>query len=147
MKGEVNPADLFTKHLPSRERVEKLIELFGCEYRGGRAESAPLLRKKEKGGKENGPEEEVHATEDGGREVTVKEEAVQSEDFPWFNEYPTHDPSILPHEYDHADFDLFFPVATAPGALLETEVSDWDLNVPENATFIKHHGATRTRRS
>ena len=77
----------------------------------------------------------------------MREEAVQSEDFPWFNEYPTHDPSILPHEHDHADFDLFFPVAEAPGEIRETEIDDWNLNVPENVTFIKHRGAARTRRS
>ena len=41
--GEVNPADLFTKHLPSREKVHQLLGLFGCEYRSGRAAAAPLL--------------------------------------------------------------------------------------------------------
>ena len=45
VKGEENPADLFTKHLPSRDKVHSLVRLFGCEYRDGRAASAPLLRK------------------------------------------------------------------------------------------------------
>ena len=44
VKGEENPADLFTKHLPSRDKVHQLVRLFGCEYRSGRAASAPLLR-------------------------------------------------------------------------------------------------------
>ena len=44
--GEVNPADIFTKHLPSREKVHQLMSLFGCEYREGRAKSAPMLKKK-----------------------------------------------------------------------------------------------------
>lgn len=44
VKGEENPADLFTKHLPSKDKVHQLVRLFGCEYRDGRAESAPLLR-------------------------------------------------------------------------------------------------------
>ena len=42
--GEVNPADLFTKHCLSRARLEALVLLHGCEYLGGRAESAPLTR-------------------------------------------------------------------------------------------------------
>ena len=44
VRGEVNPADIFTKHLPSRDKVHQLLNLFGCEYREGRAVSAPLLR-------------------------------------------------------------------------------------------------------
>ena len=42
--GEVNPADLFTKHSLSRERLIKLVSLFQCSFRGGRAELAPRLR-------------------------------------------------------------------------------------------------------
>ena len=43
VRGEVNPADLFTKHLPSHDNILQLIKLFGCSYRDGRAASAPLL--------------------------------------------------------------------------------------------------------
>ena len=43
--GDVNPADLFTKHSLSRERLKNLVSIFNCHFRGGRAESAPLLRK------------------------------------------------------------------------------------------------------
>jgi len=42
--GEENPADLQTKHGLSRERLEKLVKLHGCSYRGGRSEIAPLAR-------------------------------------------------------------------------------------------------------
>ena len=31
VRGEVNPADLFTKHWPSREKIHQLMGLFGCE--------------------------------------------------------------------------------------------------------------------
>ena len=44
MRGEENPADLFTKHLVGRDRIHSLLRLFGCEYRGGRAGAAPLAR-------------------------------------------------------------------------------------------------------
>ena len=42
--GEENPADLLTKHSLSKERLLKLTALFGCHFRDGRAESAPLTR-------------------------------------------------------------------------------------------------------
>ena len=45
--GEENPADLLTKHSLSRQRLEDLVNLFGCRYLGGRAASAPQVRKGE----------------------------------------------------------------------------------------------------
>ena len=42
--GAVNPADLFTKHSLSRERLMKLTQLFNFNYLSGRAESAPKTR-------------------------------------------------------------------------------------------------------
>ena len=44
VRGELNPADLFTRHLSSEERVISLLKLFGCRYEGGRASGAPRLR-------------------------------------------------------------------------------------------------------
>ena len=45
VRGEVNPADLFTKHLSSNDRIQSLLAQFGCSYESGRAAGAPLLRK------------------------------------------------------------------------------------------------------
>jgi hypothetical protein len=45
--GDQNPADLLTKHSISRHRLEELTVLFGCRYLGGRAASAPQMRKGE----------------------------------------------------------------------------------------------------
>ncbi len=42
--GEVNPADLLTKHSLTRERLIGLTRLFELEFRGGRAASAPQTR-------------------------------------------------------------------------------------------------------
>jgi hypothetical protein len=42
--GEVNPADIFTKHSLSRDRLMSLTGLFDCQLRGGRAASAPETR-------------------------------------------------------------------------------------------------------
>ena len=44
VKGEDNPADLFTKHLVSRDRIYSLLKLLGCVYRDGRASKAPQMR-------------------------------------------------------------------------------------------------------
>ena len=45
VKGTENPADLFTKPLSSPTAVEGLLKAFGCEYRAGRPEGAPELRR------------------------------------------------------------------------------------------------------
>ena len=45
MRGEDNPADFFTKHLSSPDRIDSLLKLFGCSHRGGRSDLAPKLRK------------------------------------------------------------------------------------------------------
>ena len=42
--GEENPADLLTKHSISKDRLEKLVELYDCHFRQGRAQSAPARR-------------------------------------------------------------------------------------------------------
>ena len=42
--GSVNPADVFTKHSLTRERLMKLVRLFDVEFRGGRAASAAQTR-------------------------------------------------------------------------------------------------------
>ena len=43
--GEANPADLFTKHLESRAKLDKLVGLFICRFVDGRTESALALRR------------------------------------------------------------------------------------------------------
>ena len=42
--GEVNPADIFTKHSLSREKLMGLTRLFDAEFRGGRAANAAEMR-------------------------------------------------------------------------------------------------------
>jgi hypothetical protein len=50
VRGEENPADIFTKHSLSRDKLQQLVKLFGCHYRDGRAAAAPLLRKSQTSG-------------------------------------------------------------------------------------------------
>ena len=42
--GEETPADILTKHSLSKERLDKLVVLFDCQFKGGRAETAPQTR-------------------------------------------------------------------------------------------------------
>ena len=45
VRGDSNPADLLTKFLTSKDKLDELVGIFGGEFRSGRAESAPLLRR------------------------------------------------------------------------------------------------------
>ena len=97
VNGLVNPADLFTKRLTSRDRVNQRIELFNCEYGGGRSAAAPEL------GEDREPAA-VHA--------------VQQDYDPEANDKsPVHDPDVLPHMYDPEEMARTFEVAAAPSEL------------------------------
>ena len=43
--GTKNPADLFTKHMDSANKLKTLTDLFGCEFRTGRPNTAPELKR------------------------------------------------------------------------------------------------------
>jgi hypothetical protein len=98
VNGLVNPADLFTKHLTSRDRVTQLVELLNCEYRDGRAQTAPLLRK------EKIPTNDGHAAT---IDATINDDNDN-------NSGPAHDPDVLPHTYTTDDLEAMFPRAFAP---------------------------------
>ena len=42
--GEVDPADLFTKQLESRNKLDQVVGLFSCSFLDGRATIAPTLK-------------------------------------------------------------------------------------------------------
>ena len=42
--GEVNPADLFTKHLVSKNKLDQVVGLFSCRFLDWRAALAPTLK-------------------------------------------------------------------------------------------------------
>ena len=44
VRTEDNPADVFTKHLSSPDRIGSPLKLFGCVHRDGRSGLAPKLR-------------------------------------------------------------------------------------------------------
>ena len=99
VRGEVNPADLFTKHLPSREKVHQLLSLFGCEYREGRAAAEPLLRPHGSDSRQGG-----HPTHDPLPTFVAELEAE------------LHDINLLPHMHTKVEIDKKFPtIPAAPG--------------------------------
>ena len=101
VNGLVNPADLFTKHLASRERINQLVELFGCEYREGRSAAAPELRKM----KVDKQALSFHVAQ-------MEDPAVGPAEVN--NQSIAHDPDVLPHMYDQAERDRIFDIALAP---------------------------------
>ena len=65
--GTENPADVFTKHLASRDKLMEVMNVFDLDYRDGRAESSPDLRREQRPRVEmkeiddpEGPEDEAH---------------------------------------------------------------------------------------
>ena len=96
--GEVNPADLFTKHSLTRERLMGLTKLFDLEFRGGRAASAPKTR--------------VSA---GSRTTLAEEMSAVGE---------KHDAPIMPHRiYEAVELDQRYPSIQA----VEVEDEDEEL--------------------
>ena len=96
--GEVNPAERFTKHLPSRQKIHQLTALFGCEYREGRSATAPLLRPHGSDRQQDGHLSEV----DPLPSFTLAEAQV-------------HDINVLLHLHGENEIDKMFPkIEAAP---------------------------------
>ena len=94
---KVNPADLFTKHVASREKVHQLLGRFGCEYRQGRAQAAPLLRPMDSDDRQGG-----HSIE--GDMLPAYSAEIEAE---------LHDAGRLPHLHSEAESDLRGRVAAS----------------------------------
>jgi len=108
--GESNPADLLTKHSISRQRLEDLITLFGCRYLGGRAGSAPQMRRAESSRVTMADAERTtSATKSGNAEglgAVREEEGAQ--------DTCTMSP-LMPHlVYGEADLNRLYPKFEAP---------------------------------
>ena len=105
--GEVNPADLFTKHSLTRERLIGLTKLFELEFRGGRAASAP------------------HTRNTAGTKTTLAEALAVSEGDASKGEL---DP-LMPHrEHDAEELDRLYPSIEA--------VEDVDVEEPEDDPLL-----------
>ena len=138
--GEENPADLLTKHSLSRERLEKLIDLFGCRYMGGRADSAPLMRR--------GTSSKATMASSGANVDAVEIDSEAKEE--------QVDP-MMPHlMFEKEELDERYPIITAP---IEEELYDFNsdehdavfqtgLKIAEQIkSETKTHGRTRKNMS
>ena len=95
--GEVNPADIFTKHSLTRERLMKLVGLFECAFMGGRAESAPRMRTNPSG--KTTMAEVNQVVGEGGEEDGRDEQR----------------PPVMPHkEYTPQGLNLAYPPLSVP---------------------------------
>ncbi len=124
VRGEVNPADLFTKHLSSEDRIRDLLKLFGCCFRGGRAAGAPQLRKAGEAGSILAVD--MLYSVDGMR---VEHEGyvypgVDFEGEPVADGY-LHDERMLPHQIPGDIAALFPRIVAAEAKEEESEEEDW----------------------
>ena len=91
VRGSVSPVDLFTMHLPSKDKVHQLVQLFVCGYRTGRSEAAPLIRpQRSSGGKGGQPAARHLPTFIACPAVFAMADGEKDDQEP-------HDPSVLPH--------------------------------------------------
>ena len=122
VRGDDNPADLFTKHLVSQDRINNLLELFGCRHRDGRAELAPKVR--------------ADAGTSKGELLQLEAAGVNLMDWDG-HQFPTVDfegepvvealpqrPGLLPHM--HQDLEERFPKAQACDARDDQDPEDDD---------------------
>ena len=128
VKGEINPADVFTKHLSSAERVTDLLKLFGCHFAGGRPEGAPELRT------DNGQasqsllacelvyEVENPVDQDGRLYPGVLHDGE------YVAEAYRHPEELLPHQIQ-GELDDLFPRAIAPPVLEERDEETDEMEV------------------
>ena len=104
VRGDDNPADVFTKHLQSRDRIRGLLALFGCVYTDGRPAIAPQLRT----GTGTTKGELLALAEQTVTWEGVTFPAVEHED-EWLPEAFLSEPGTLPHL--HADERTRYPRA------------------------------------
>jgi len=104
VRGEENPADLFTKHLSSRERVTQLVGLLGCRFEAGRPAAAPALRRERMTvttlGQAMSPScRDAFGEHDADVELVMAAVGEAEPGRPW----------LLPHQHTDGEIDQWFP--------------------------------------
>ena len=100
VRGELNPADLLTKFIVGKDKVDQLVALYGLVFMDGRAAAAPLLKKKTVPTK--GDVVEVNVVKDSD---LLGDILVPEADF--------HDITRWPHSYSEEEMHRMFPTAIA----------------------------------
>ena len=98
---------LLAKHLPGDDKVTSLVKLLSCEFRGGRAATAPKLRNEGVG-----PTQELLAAENE-HFIQHEEKTFPAVEYEWefLVEAYAHTHDILPHL--HKELNSLFPRAVA----------------------------------
>ncbi len=121
VKGEHNPADLFTKHIPVHDKVLQLVALFGCRYLPGRAARAPELRRERQ-------TKEVLAdvVSNTAYKIETDEGLTMDEVQLWksLEQIPDPQPGVLPHLHPECDRQRLFPRMKVP---VVDALEDFDL--------------------
>ena len=118
VKGEVNPADLLTKFLGSKDKVDQLVTLYGCVFMSGRAKSAPKLKHKD--GYQSGQQ----AGGDGNQDVELDLiDYIDESRVVVVPEAELHDITLWPHLHSEELMARIFPTAVAAP---EVESVDFD---------------------
>ena len=112
VRGDQNPADLFTKHLASRERVLMLLGLFGCELATGRSEAAPAMRRERLTKKVLG-------------EIGLEEKEEVETVYQILEEAPLPHDNLLPHQHPPEVLEKFFPTMPKPDERVDS-LQDFD---------------------
>ena len=106
--GGSRPADLLTKLLPSRDKLEQLVVLFRCASRVGRAVSAPFVRKR------------VEDPGDEPREDECEDDIIEDSDAKGVmlvHKAAVHDTRAWPHTHSSEAVDRFCPLVPAAEAI------------------------------
>jgi hypothetical protein len=119
VKGELNPADLLTKHMPSREKLTQLVELFGCSFVDGRAASAPLLRKRK-------PEEMKGAFDEDDIVEVIEDSDLNGKIY--MLDAKSHDLSRWPHLYPAGEQEILFPTVIAAPEIEDVSPEEFALH-------------------
>ena len=116
IRGELNPADLFTKHLLGEDKVKSLVTLLECEFKGGRAATAPKLRDASAD-----PTKELLAVSEDEYFMEHDNRTFPAVEYEgeFVAEAYLHDHDNLPHL--HANLDALFPRAVASEEEREAE--------------------------
>jgi hypothetical protein len=129
--GDENPADLFTKHMITREKLSGLVHALGCRYRSGRAESAPQTRAATTG------------------KVTISEAEVNSCAAVAGSEAAANELYALPHLcHSNEELNRLHPTMLAPEALYNDDNTDewssWDGITKRGDAIIQEIMSTMT---
>ena len=137
VKGEDNPADIFTKHLPARDKVTQLVGLLGCRYDAGRPDASPDLRRERLTHSTLGQamgECSTSCREAFGGEYDEGVEYVMG----CVGEAGDARRGVLPHLHTEAEIDDLFPSMPLLGE--DSEFIGPDFLTPGTRTDVEDHG-------